>query len=193
VRKIYLLISMMLMMVAMSALSETKETASEAEATSVSIVAPASLVAPVSTTTATDPAPVQNIPPLATEATPLPTKADRHAEGANSDDVKQLVMGLISVLVLIFVLYFLVRKIPGIKVLGNPHMKVISVMNVGVKEKIALIQVGERVFLLGITAHNISYLHEFVSADVLFSQTQSADVNATFQNMMQKIFERRPS
>ena len=79
------------------------------------------------------------------------------------------------------------------KVLGNPHMKVISVMNVGIKEKLALVQVGERVFLLGITQNSISYLHEFVTADVLFTQTQSTDANATFQKMMQKIFERRPS
>ncbi len=110
------------------------------------------------------------------------------------DNVQQIIVGLFSVLTLIFILYFIMKKMPGLKVMGNPHMKVLSVMGVGTREKLALVQVGERVFLLGITQHNIAYLHEFATADMLTPPGTSLNENsATFQSMMQKIFEKRPS
>ncbi len=68
-------------------------------------------------------------------------------------------LGLLFVIGMIFLCAWLVRRMSGLTGMNNQLMKVVSVLNLGARERIALIEVGDQQILVGITPSTIRTLH----------------------------------
>ncbi len=71
------------------------------------------------------------------------------------------IAGLVVVIGLILVCAWLFKRLGGMA--GNPSgvLQIVAVLPVGTREKVALLQVGEKQVLVGITPHQISLLQSF--------------------------------
>lgn len=73
----------------------------------------------------------------------------------------QTLLWLIVVVGLILVLAWLAKRLGGVHFQNAAGIKMLSVLPVGNKEKIALVQVGDKQLLIGITAASVNTLHVF--------------------------------
>jgi flagellar protein FliO/FliZ len=83
--------------------------------------------------------------------------------GINSTNAAYLVKvfsGLVLVIALIFALSWLVKRFGQGTFLSNSNMKIINSLSLGAKEKIVVVEIGERQLLLGVTANSIQTLHK---------------------------------
>ena len=74
-------------------------------------------------------------------------------------DALNVSLGLIVILLMIFSLAWFMKKIGYSSMTGQGQLKIIASLNLGQKEKIALIQVGKQQLLVGMTATQINTLH----------------------------------
>jgi len=73
----------------------------------------------------------------------------------------QVTLGLVVVIALMFALAWLARRmrlVPGAS--HNHALKVLAVLPLSNRERLALVQVGDQQLLLGVTANQINCLHE---------------------------------
>jgi len=77
-----------------------------------------------------------------------------------SQNIMQLILGLIIVVGLIFACAWVMRRIGGTSGLTNQHIKSIACLPLGNKEKLVIVQAGNKQLLLGVTANQISCLSE---------------------------------
>lgn len=80
--------------------------------------------------------------------------------GGGSDYFK-LTLTLIFIVGLIFACGWLVRRMAGGTSFNNRHIKVLSVMPLGTREKLMLVKAFDDYLLLGVTTNNINTLHRF--------------------------------
>lgn len=78
----------------------------------------------------------------------------------STSGVLQMTLGLVVVVFMIFLVSWLVKRVSGFSVYSNPHLKVISGLHVGQKEKLLLVQVSDKQIVVGVTPYSISKLHE---------------------------------
>lgn len=71
----------------------------------------------------------------------------------------QMALGLVFVLLMIFGLSWLMRRMTGIQG-SKAHIKILSAVNVGTKERAVLIEVGGEQLLLGVGSGQVSLLHK---------------------------------
>ena len=64
---------------------------------------------------------------------------------------------------------------------GNEQLKIVASLSLGVKEKLAVVQVGEKQVLVGITGHSINYLTELDEP-----LTVNAPAPVSFQALLKK-------
>ena len=69
--------------------------------------------------------------------------------------------GLLAVVAIIYGCAWLIRRMGGMTGMNNNAIKVVSVLAIGVVERIALVEVGQQQILLGITPTTIRTLHVF--------------------------------
>lgn len=74
-------------------------------------------------------------------------------------NVIQMIVGLIFVLILVFAIAWLVRRVGGVSLTGGGALKVISGMSMGSRERVVLLQVGEEQLLLGVSPGRVQTLH----------------------------------
>lgn len=83
------------------------------------------------------------------------------SEGAiGMAEVLQIFLALAVIIASIFGVGWLLRRMGGAGLTGGGHIRVIASMSVGSRERIAVIKVGGRQILVGITAQQISMLTE---------------------------------
>lgn len=75
--------------------------------------------------------------------------------------IGQVMMGLVLVLGLIFAIAWLMRRFGQGTLMGGQHMKVVSSLPLGPREKLLLVDVGGEQLLLGVTPGRINCLHSF--------------------------------
>ena len=80
--------------------------------------------------------------------------------GGGSDYFK-LTLTLIFIVGLIFACGWLVRRMAGGTSFNHRHIKVLSVMPLGTREKLMLVKAFDDYLLLGVTNNNINTLHRF--------------------------------
>ena len=83
--------------------------------------------------------------------------------GINATNAAYLVKvfsGLALVIALIFAMSWLVKRFGQGTFLSNSNMKIINSLSLGTKEKIVVVEIGERQLLLGVTANSIQTLHK---------------------------------
>ncbi len=102
--------------------------------------------------------------------------------------IVSMVLGLLVVLALIFGSAWLVRRVNGVRGVNNSAMRIVSVLAVGQRERILLLEVGGRQVLIGVTAHNIRTLHVFEEPVVTGPVRADSDFAAKLQVMLQKGF-----
>lgn len=95
---------------------------------------------------------------LATAAAPA-QKIGQHAP--SSPGIGGALVGLILVLGLILGLAWLLKRLPGAGLGMRPagQMRVVSMLSVGAKERVVVIEVGTQQLLIGVTAGGITALH----------------------------------
>jgi flagellar protein FliO/FliZ len=91
----------------------------------------------------------------------------------NSSKALDVSLGLIFILILIMALAWFMKKMGYSNLTGQGQLKIIASLNLGQKEKIALIQVGKQQLLIGMTAQQINTLH--VLDEVLDETELSSD------------------
>ncbi len=75
--------------------------------------------------------------------------------------IGQVMMGLVLVLGLIFAIAWVMRRFGQGTLMGGQHMKVVSSLPLGPREKLLLVDVGGEQLLLGVTPGRINCLHNF--------------------------------
>ena len=83
------------------------------------------------------------------------------APGIGAGQVFTVLAGLAFVLALVVGCGWFVKRFNGIPSARSGAIKVISVLPVGSRERLALVEVGGQQLLLGVTAQQINTLHRF--------------------------------
>jgi flagellar protein FliO/FliZ len=73
--------------------------------------------------------------------------------------IMKMIIGLMVVLVMIFVVAWVARNYMGFNPTQNATLKTVAGVLVGQKERVVLIQVGERQVLIGVAPGQINLLH----------------------------------
>ncbi|WP_407695998.1 flagellar biosynthetic protein FliO [Shewanella cyperi] len=93
---------------------------------------------------------------------PASTAAETQAPASNLAPLASMLGGLILVLLLIFVLAYLLRRlnlVPG----SGSLMKTLAVTPLGQKEKLVLVDVGGEQYLLGVTPSSVNLIEKLAS------------------------------
>ena len=72
-----------------------------------------------------------------------------------------VILALLGIVALIVGLAWMVRRVGGLNAMGMRGMKIVAVLPLGTREKLALVDVKGQQLLIGVTAQNISLLHTF--------------------------------
>lgn len=81
----------------------------------------------------------------------------------SSSYLSRIIIGLVLILVLIFLLAWVMKKMQLTPQSGQQLIKIVSAISVGHRDRIALIQVGGEQILVGLTPGRIHKLHELKS------------------------------
>ncbi|MEH6442315.1 MAG: flagellar biosynthetic protein FliO [Oceanospirillaceae bacterium] len=100
--------------------------------------------------------------------------------------VWQMGLGLLFVLGLILLLAWLMRRVTGIQG-SKQHIKIVSAINVGNRERAVLVEVGGEQLLLGVAAGQVSLLHKLQSPIAFDKQV---DFSHSLQNAAAKLANR---
>lgn len=126
------------------------------------------------------------LPVLAQEA----GKAAETAEPVRAPDTigtfVSLGVGLVVVVALIYGCAWIIRRMNGMSGMNNGAIKVVSVMALGARERIALIEVGGQQILLGITPSTVRTLHVFDEPVVDAGNPATGDFARRLQGMIGK-------
>lgn len=95
-------------------------------------------------------------------------------------------LGLLAVLAVILGCAWVVRRMNGLTGMNNQAIKVVSVMALGARERIALIEVGGTQILIGVTASAIRTLHVFDEPVVTSGEGANSDFARRLQGLMAK-------
>ncbi len=95
-------------------------------------------------------------------------------------------VGLVIVVALIYGSAWVIRRMNGMTGMNNGAIKVVSVMALGARERIALIEVGGQQILLGITPSTVRTLHVFDEPIVEAGNPASGDFARRLQSMIGK-------
>lgn len=113
---------------------------------------------------------VCSLQPLWLLVLPLNANASAGTTGA-----LEMLGSLLLVLAVIFALAWLVRRLQGARLAGGgTTLQVQGGVQVGIKEKVVLIQVGSEQFLVGVAPGSVNLLHHFAEPLMPVPETASA-------------------
>ncbi|VVT05520.1 Flagellar biosynthesis protein fliO [Marinobacter salarius] len=95
-------------------------------------------------------------------------------------------VGLLAVIAIIFGCAWIVRRMSGMTGGNTRAIKVVSVMPMGTRERIALVEVGGKQILIGVTPSAIRTLHVFDEPVVSAGDHVSSDFARKLQGMIGK-------
>jgi|GEM_PF-1871656 len=88
--------------------------------------------------------------------------------------------GLMGILVLIFLLAAVLKKFTSLNLVSG-HMKVIDTQNLGSKEKLVIVEIQNKQYVLGVTAHTINPVCELEEPIV------KKESNLSFDKLMKQM------
>lgn len=77
----------------------------------------------------------------------------------SSENIIQVVAGLLFVLFMVVAIGWAVRRVGGVRLSGGKGLNIICGMSMGARERVVLIQVGEEQVLIGVSPGRIQTLH----------------------------------
>jgi len=95
-------------------------------------------------------------------------------------------LGLIVVLLIFFACIWFMKKMGALPVNANDGMRVVSGLSLGMREKLVLVQIGEKQLVLGVTPGRVEKLLVLEGEDTLFQQRNSA-TESEFSQKFKKI------
>ena len=107
--------------------------------------------------------------------------------GIGAGQVITVLVGLAFVLALVFGCGWFVKHFGGMQTARSGSIKVISVLPVGSRERLALVEVGGQQLLLGVTAQQITMLHAFDEPVIKNSDSKN---NSEFAQKLHKMLSR---
>ncbi|NLY59378.1 MAG: flagellar biosynthetic protein FliO [Gammaproteobacteria bacterium] len=129
--------------------------------------------------------------PLAGLALPLTAAAAEPVPGVSlAGQLAQMGLGLVVVVGLIFLLGYLMRRVGPLAPQGGQHIRVISTLPLGPRDRLALVQVGDQQLLLGISPGRISTLHVLDEPVLDDTETGSGDFARKLQAILKR--EQKP-
>lgn len=102
-------------------------------------------------------------------------------------------LGLLAVIAVIFGCAWILRRMSGLTGMNNQYMKVVSVLALGARERVALIDVGGKQVMVGITPSSISTLHVFDEPVVDPEHPGSSEFARRLQGMIGKSWKSGPA
>ncbi len=99
--------------------------------------------------------------------------SEKRKNVSTDTDALGVSLGLFFILLLIFSMAWFMKKMGYSNLTGQGQLKILATLNLGQKEKIALIQVGKQQLLVGMTATHINTLH------VLDESIDEAEINSS--------------
>lgn len=84
---------------------------------------------------------------------------------SSAGQMVKMVIGLLFVLLLIFFLAWVVKRYLGVGLTSNAALKTVAGIAVGQKERVVLVQVGERQLLIGVAPGQVNMLHALEKGD----------------------------
>lgn len=106
----------------------------------------------------------------------------------------QMLAALVGIILLIFVLAWMFKKLQLTRTGGQGLIRIVSVLPVGTRDRIALLQVGEEQILVSLSPGKIEKLHALQQpVDVEESQQPSETLPHRFQSLMQAAQKRTTS
>jgi len=110
-----------------------------------------------------------------------PTLPKQAARVVSPTDIAAWGMGLVIVLGVFFLCVWGMRKLSGINVNGAEKMRMIGGLSLGLREKVILLQVGQKQLVLGVTPGRIETLLILEGEDCLKrDDSLSAPMQASF-------------
>jgi len=114
-------------------------------------------------------------------------------EPFGAGQIVQVVLGLLLVLLAIVLVAWIMKRVGGLQSMGQGVIKPLSVISIGQRERLVLVQVGEEQLLLGVAPGHITRLHQLTETvstpqqrnmprgfSELFSRLrQSVDINTS--------------
>lgn len=146
--------------------------------------------------TATESAEAISPVPTPVEATRKPAasslfSADKRVKTAAGNglvmaDPVTVIGGLLLVLLLIVVIGWVIRRMGGMTSLGGQSMKIIAALSVGSREKVLLIEVGDKQILLGVAPGRVSCLQTFETPVIDSNTPVAGDFASTIKHLLKE-------
>ena len=87
----------------------------------------------------------------------------------------------------IFTLAWFVKRFGGMNFTGNRELKVVTSISLGAKERVALIDIKGKQFLIGVTTQQISHLHSFDEAVIPLDNEKNQIKQNDFVSKLQSV------
>lgn len=119
------------------------------------------------------------------------------------EDILSIVSMLLTVIAVLLMAYFFTRYIAGRSPGGmrtqggKKQLRVIEQVSLGREQRVAVVQVGERYFVLGITSSNVNKLAELTEEERTLWQMESSagggmgSSNPNFRDSLLKVLEKK--
>ena len=124
--------------------------------------------------------------PVMAQETVGPAGADSARAPDTLGTILSLGAGLVAVVAVIYGCAWLIRRMNGMTGVNNNAIRIVSVLAIGARERIALVEVGGQQILLGITPSAIRTLHVFEEPVVDANSAGSSDFARRLQGMIGK-------
>jgi flagellar protein FliO/FliZ len=125
---------------------------------------------------------------------PDATMPKQAARVVSPSDIAAWGMGLVIVLGVFFLCVWGMRKLGGINVSGAEKMRMIGGLSLGMREKVVLLQVGQKQLVLGVTPGRIETLLVLEGEDCLkWDDSLSAPPQASFAQKLAQALKNTPS
>jgi len=102
----------------------------------------------------------------------------------------EVMAGLIIVLLMIFALAWMVKRMGAGSFLSNQQMKIVASVAMGTRERVVVLDVGGKQVLLGVTPQNISTLHVF--DEPVIGESTDDKTESDFAQKIKYFMQKRP-
>ena len=127
--------------------------------------------------------------PADTAASAVSAAAPAVAPVSSAGSIAQMGFSLVLVIGAIFALAWVLRWVQGARMGSSNSLRLHASLQIGTKEKIVLVQVGDAHLLLGVSAGQVSKLYEFAEPPVL-STAQEMPPLPPFAEKLRELLQR---
>lgn len=112
------------------------------------------------------------------------------SEPVGAGDFLQMFFGLLLVLGVIFGMAWFIRRMGSFQQVSHGALRILGGLSVGQRERIVLIQVGDKQLLIGLAPGQIRTLH--VLEQTVSVNTGKADTGMSFADRLQSVLQGKP-